>query len=316
MKTAMRGTAIKTAALAVLMGAPAAQAASVSFTGFTMDFVEIGDAGNGNDGASGSTAYGGVPYAYSMGTHEVSEAMIDSYNTNSGGPAITKDSRGANQPATSVSWNEAARFVNWLNTSQGHQAAYNVSGGVNTDITLWSSADAWQQGGENLFRHKDAHYFLPSEDEWYKAAYYDGDTDTYYDFATGSDSAPTTTSGGTAVGTAVYRDGVNPNPPGPADIANAGGLSPYGTMGQNGNVWEWGESAFSAPNDTAGESRVFRGGSWLHNSNILQSSNRFNNSPTLGYDIIGFRVAAVPEPSSMGLLVIGAVGFLLRRKRD
>ena len=49
--------------------------------------------------------------------------MIDKANT-LGGLGITKDTRGANQPATSVSWNEAARFVNWLDTSQGFTPAY------------------------------------------------------------------------------------------------------------------------------------------------------------------------------------------------
>ena len=87
--------------------------------------------------------------------------------------------------------NEAARFVNWLNTSQGYQVAYSFTmSGPNDNLTLWSSAQAWQLGGENLFRHKDAHYFLPSEDEWYKAAYYDGNTSTYFDYANGKDTAP------------------------------------------------------------------------------------------------------------------------------
>ena len=94
-------------------------------------------------------------------------------------PSVTGGARAA-MPATGVSWNEAARFVNWLNTSQGYQAAYNfTTSGVNDNIALWSSAQAWQLGGENLFRHKDAHYWLPSMDEWYKAAYYDPENETY-----------------------------------------------------------------------------------------------------------------------------------------
>ena len=94
-------------------------------------------------------------------------------------PSVTGGARAA-MPATGVSWNEAARFVNWLNTSQGYQAAYNfTTSGVNDNIALWSPAEAWQQGGENLFRHKDAHYWLPSMDEWYKAAYYDPENETY-----------------------------------------------------------------------------------------------------------------------------------------
>ena len=53
----------------------------------------------------------------------VSEDMINKANT-LGSLGITLVARGANKPATSVSWNEAARFVNWLNTSRGHPPAY------------------------------------------------------------------------------------------------------------------------------------------------------------------------------------------------
>ncbi|MFK7909825.1 MAG: SUMF1/EgtB/PvdO family nonheme iron enzyme [Akkermansiaceae bacterium] len=283
--------------------------------------MDIGNAGNSNDGVSGSTAYGGVAYNYRMGVHEVSRGMIDAYNADSGGPALTMSDmtslggNGANRPATGVSWNEAARFVNWLNNSTGHAAAYQFdTTGGNDNIALWEVGDAGYDAS-NPFRNSNAHYFLPSEDEWYKAAYYDGTTGTYYDYATGSDTAPTTTSGGTLAGTAVYRDGVNPNPAGPADITNAGGLSPYGTMAQSGNVREWGESGHTAPNDSAAESRLIRGGFWSNGSNLLQSSFRSSNSPPIQGDFLGFRVAAVPEPSGVTLLVVGAMGLLMRRKR-
>jgi len=91
---------------------------------FTIDFVTVGDPGNPNDsGTTGSyfTPYGGVAYEFRMGTYEVSEDMINKANT-LGSLGITKDTRGTDKPATSVSWNEAARFVNWLNT-QVHLAA-------------------------------------------------------------------------------------------------------------------------------------------------------------------------------------------------
>ena len=112
----------------------------------------------------------------------------------------------------------------------------------------------------------------------------------YWDYATGSDSAPTAVANGTGTGTAVY-DG----PAGPADITNAGGLSPYGTMAQNGNALEWCESASTAPNDSAVESRVLRGGAWDGSSLYLQSSYRFVNNPACEGITYGFRVAAVPE---------------------
>ena len=268
-----------------------------NFGSFSIAFTPIGNPSNADD----STGHGQVAYEYSISTYEVSRAQIEAYNA-AADPDITLydmtpyGGNGANKPATGVSWNEAARFVNWLNTSQGYQAAYKfTTGGANDNIALWSSSEAWQQGGQNLYRHKDAKYFLPSEDEWYKAAYYDPNkggagVGGYWDYATGSDTAPGATSGGRAAGTAVY-DGQS----GPADITNAGGLSPYGTMAQNGNVWEWCESGYTAPNDSAVESRVLRGGGWGFSSGSLQSSFRSFYSPGGGGNDVGFRVAAVPE---------------------
>lgn len=303
---------------------PASAFADV-FTGFSMDFVEIGDAGNAAD----DTGYGSVGYAYRMGVNEVSRAMIDSYNTNSGGPTITMYDYAAGgitggnlagRPATGVSWNEAARFVNWLNTSEGHSAAYNfTTSGANDDITLWGVEDAGYDPA-NPFRNSNAYYFLPSEDEWYKAAYYDpnanGGTGGYWDYATGSNSAPTAVPGGTSG--AVYGQSLAT---GPALVTDAGGLSPYGTMAQNGNVLEWGESGITAPNDSAGESRVLRGGAWVNGSFDLQSSIRGFDSPAIESGAIGFRVAAIakvssiPEPSGVLTIVLVGMGSLLTRRR-
>ena len=74
--------------------------------------------------------------------------------------------------------------------------------------------------------------------------------------------------------------------------------------------------------DELDESRVLRGGDWYGDPFGLQSSDRYDGSPAIEFDFIGFRVAsvsaavaAVPEPSSVGLLVIGAMGCVLRRKR-
>jgi formylglycine-generating enzyme required for sulfatase activity len=287
-------------------------AGTVSFGTFSIDFVDVGNTTNVDD----DTGYGAVPYNYQIGVHEVSESMITAANT-AGSLGLTQDTRGADKPSTNISWNEAARFVNWLNTSQNHQAAYDFATqpgemgyDPNENITLWSTGDAWQMGGENLFRHKDAHYFLPSEDEWYKTAYYDGSTSTYFDYANGKDTAPTAVASGTGADTAVYNGQV-----GPADIMNAGGLSPYGTMAQNGNVWEWAESGFVAPNDSAAESRVLRGGDWDSTSDDLQSSFRNDFTPSVEDFLNGFRVAAVPEPSTLWMMLAGAIGLMIRRKR-
>jgi hypothetical protein len=200
---------------------------------FTLDFVNIGNPGNANDAGAGggiySSPYGGVPYTYRMGTYEISQDAITKA-TASGLANVTAGAWTGSQPAANMTWYETAAFVNFLNTSTGHQAAYQLDAGVTT-LTLWSSAQAWQAGGENLYRHKDAYYFLPSEDEWYKAAFHqnDGVTANYWDYATGSNTVPTAVASGTGAGTAVY-DAVTSSP---TAVDSNGGLSPYGTRGQN-----------------------------------------------------------------------------------
>jgi hypothetical protein len=283
---------------------------------FTIDFVTIGNPGNGDDAGAGGgvydSPYGGVPYVYNMGVTEVSQDWITKA-TNLGMTNVTAGAWTGNQPAANMTWYEAAAFVNWLNDQRTPGLkAYNLNP-TNTSLTLWSSADAWQLGGENLYRHKDAYYFLPSEDEWYKAAYHknDGVTANYWDYATGSNSIPTAVASGTTAGTAVYN-GVTSSP---AAVNNAGGLSAYGTMGQGGNVFEWQESAFDGINNLPSENRAFRGGSWFDAEIVLRSSLRGLGSPSASNLDIGFRVASVPEPSSTVLMIGSGLVFLARRRR-
>jgi formylglycine-generating enzyme required for sulfatase activity len=258
---------------------------------------------------------GAVAYTYQIGKYEVSQEMIEKA-TSAGGLGITLQNmtsyggNGANRPATGVSWNEAARFVNWLNTSKGYQAAYNfTTSGANANITLWGDG---QYSGSNQFRHKDAYYFLPSVDEWYKAAY-GSPSGTWYKYPTGSDTAPTAVASGTLLNTAVYLQSPNA---GPADINNAGGLSPYGTMAQGGNVWEWNETALNGNNNSASENRVLRGGYWINLfSSGLEASTRGHSDPTDEGLLNGFRVASVPEPSSLSLLLLGGAVFAAARRR-
>ena len=269
------------------------------FGTFSMAFTPISGVGNEPD----DTGYGAVDYIYSISTLEVTRAQIEAYNAMVELDIILADmtdydGNGADKPATGLSWNEVARFVNWLNTSQGYQAAYKfTTEGLNDNIELWSSAEAWQQGGENLYRHKNARYFLPSENEWYKAAYYNPDKEGvgvggYWDYAVASDSEPNAVANGTAPGTAVYN-----GQSGPADVTDAGGLSPYGTMAQNGNVWEFTESAGDGSNDSVSELRMVRGGHWIPDATPLQSTFRVNGrDPDIKGFIIGFRVAAILEP--------------------
>jgi formylglycine-generating enzyme required for sulfatase activity len=287
---------------------PSAQADTFGTNGneFTIDFVSVGNTGNAAD----TTSYGAVPYEYRVGTYEITQDAITKA-TASGMANVTAGAWSGNQPAANISWYEAAAFVNWLNTSTGNQAAYNLTFSGSWSMTLWSSADAWQLGGENLYRHKDAYYFLPSENEWYKAAYFNPGGSNYFLYPTASDTAPTPVASGTSAGTAVYSNAASV----PAIVDSTGGLSPYGTMGQGGNVWEWNESAFGGTNSSSSTNRAVRGGDWVAAEGALRSSFRLDVDPSFEIDIVGFRVASVPEPSTYALLLMAGAGWLLWKRR-
>ena len=264
---------------------------------FTMDFVTIGNPNNPADTTGTPNPVGSVAYTYNLGKYEVSREQIDKANT-AGGLGITMfdmtsfGGNGVNKPATGVTWHEAAKFVNWLNTSTGGTAAYKFVSGT---LQPWSPTDAGYNAS-NLFRNSQAKYVIASRDEWYKGAY-GSPNGTWYNYPTGSDSRPSAVAGGTAANTAVYSQSISQ---GPADINNAGGLSSYGTMGQGGNVWEWNETAHDGVYNTVGESLEMRGGSWDIGSDYLPASYRnYYVDPAIdGNNSYGFRVAVVSDFNS------------------
>ncbi len=318
-------------ALALMVAGTAyapSQAGTITFGSggntFNMEFVTIGNAGNAADITGIPNPAGAVGYEYGIGKFEVSEDMITKYNANFGTDnslEITKITRGTAKPATSVSWNEAARFVNWLNTSTGGSDAYKFTTlGVNDNIALWTAADTLDYEATNPYRSKRATYVLPSYNEWYKAAYYNPTNSTYYDFPNGSITPPTAVASGTGDNTAVY------NKSGPADVDQAGGLSPYGVMGLGGNAQEWDESSEDLANSSGSSLRGVRGGNWGVGSSDLSSSARGVNNPSLEVFNTGFRVAslsssappapaAVPEPSMMVIGTLFGLGGLIGKRR-
>ncbi len=291
---------------------------------FDIEFVTIGNPGNAADTTGNPNPAGAVPYTYRMGRFEISRDMVIKASS-AGGLEITLADmtsfagNGINRPATGISWNEAARFVNWLNASTGSPPAYKfafqpgeVGYDADANIELWTISDAGYDPN-NIYRNSLARYVLPSAHEWYKAAYYDPASGIYYDYPTGSDSAPTRVASGTAAGTAVY--GNVPITFGPADITFAGGLSPYGTMAMGGNVDEWEETDFDLMNDSSSSDRGGRGGSWLDRSNRLRSLERLQGAPSVEGANIGFRVASIPEPSTLLLGALGLLALACRRSR-
>jgi len=312
------------------------QAGVVSFGSgtnqFNMEFVTIGDPGNAPDTNGSPSPAGGVGYVYGMGKYEVSVDMITKYNASYGIDNflfILADNRSSSKPATSISWNEAARFVNWLNTSTDGYAAYRFDGIGPNQNTSARNNELWDQilhpldyNPANPFRSKRARFVLPSYDEWYKAAYYDPSKTGgagYWLYATGSQSAPQAVSSGDETNTAVYQQPFNQ---GPADVNQAGGLSPYGVMGQGGNVAEWEETNFDLTNNSSDSARCQRGGYWAGIDYWMANQSRGGVDPFYGDEGMGFRVAMVtpsggqvPEPSTMAIFSLGALGMAYRARR-
>jgi formylglycine-generating enzyme required for sulfatase activity len=298
--------------------APATYATTITFGSgantFDIEFVDIRNPDNPDDATGSPNPAGKVEYAYRMGKFEISRDMITKANAE-GGLGITMDPLSFvtggvrdDMPAVGVSWFEAATFVNWLNDLKGASPAYKFNGGT---FELWQPGDAGYNSN-NRFRNSQAVYFLPSTDEWYKAAYYDASAGVYYNYPTGSDTVPTAVASGTAANTAVY---IQPSEQGPADIMLAGGLSPYGTMAQGGNVQEWEETELDLVNNSSSSARGVRGGDYDNASNELVSTFRFGIGPSGELNDVGFRVAKViPEPSSLLLAALTGAGLATRRR--
>lgn len=294
---------------------------------FAIDFVTINNTHSAADTTGAPNPVGGVNYAYRIAKYEISRGMVNKVNSNNSTLGITMtdmspyhNGNGANRPANGISWFEAAKFVNWLNTSTGAAAAYKFD--QDGAFQLWTSEESGYDAS-NLYRNRNANYWLPSIDEWYKAAY-GSPSGTWYDYPNGSDTVPEVTPGGTSG--AVYNQiFAGPIPEtGPADIDQAGSLSAWGTMGQGGNVNEWTETAGDGTNDDPSENRKVRGGHWaafpfyMASYYDMDAEADRENLFTSGDAYVGFRVASavgIPEPSGISLLTLGLIGLASWHRR-
>jgi len=303
--------------LALLAGAEAAGAV-------TMDWVRVGAAGNAAD----STGFGAVGVAYQISRYEVTNTQYaeflnsvaaedprDLWNPNMelsqfGGIARSEGADGfsydvkpgfANKPVNYVSFYDALRFANWLHNGQP-AGAQNASTTENGAYTLTAGGIL----NNSITRNPDAIVFLTSEDEWYKAAYYDPDTAGYFDYPAGMDDPVTCAlpGPGANMGNCDVEVGT---------LTDAGSYldseSPFGSFDQGGNVWEWNETIL-------GSNRGLRGGSWFFGPADLSSAVRFLDSPAFGSGNVGFRVAMVPEPRTGLLVMAGLLGLAHRRRRS
>jgi len=334
------------AAVAVLVGGAAQADVFNMGPGLTsLQFVTVGNPGNPGEqsrlAAYGDTTYyGSVADPYLIGKYEVTNAQWREFLTHKasasdpyglydvywmalslGGIDRTwsgdhfvytpkgGDTAWDNRPVNYVTFWDAARFSNWLHNGQGDG---DTESGAYVNI-----------GNQDTFaRQSGAKYFIPTENEWYKAAFHknDGVTGNYFDWPTGSDSVPSNDlidpdPGNNANFCIRYDGDYDYSMGGPywttvvGDFENS--ESPYNTFDQGGNVWEWNETAI------AGSSRGRRAGDWISSISYLASSWRVSNDPEYVSGSVGFRVASVPEPGSITLVVCGAIAGLIwwRRRR-
>jgi formylglycine-generating enzyme required for sulfatase activity len=282
---------------------------------FTIDFVNIsGDAGNlGSWPAGVYYTFSGVNHGdYRMGKFEITNGQWNKFKasiapmrvTGSAWEAYESDPfwTGTNVPTNYVSWYEAAQFVNWLNTSKGYQAAYKFSG---TQGTENYTPEVWQAGdtgysASNPYRNSNAYYFLPTDDEWVKAAYWDGTS--LQTWATINDTYPVA-----GVGSRYGSSAGGPW------AVGSGSEELNGTFDMMGNVWEWMES-WAYPNiQFADSTRSMRGSCYWDRESYLRSTYRDGLLPVDESPIVGFRVASIPEPGSAVLMLAG-LGFLRKRR--
>jgi len=315
----------------------------------SIDTVPVSDAGNAADqlftfNNPNNLQFGSVGYDYRIGQYEVTNAQYAAFLNlkaqsdplNLYNAYMTSDPRGGitrsgvsgsyayavnqnmdNKPVNFVDWYGAVRFSNWLHNGQGagdtETGAYTLLGGTHIPSNAYS-----------ITRNSGAQWFLPSEDEWYKAAYYDpslnANSGGYWSYATQSNILPTIATAD-SVGN-ISNPGVNiANHSSGADwnsldgnVTTVGSAGPqsssyYRTSDQSGNLWEWNEAL------VYGTFRGLRGGAWYGPIGLDAATRNLLDPTTLGVDR-GFRVGTfVPEPGTWALSAMGILGMFALRRR-
>jgi formylglycine-generating enzyme len=213
-----------------------------------------------------------------------------------------------NMPVNYVGFYDAVRFANWMNNGQG-------SGDTETGSYTLLGGGAFPTNGTTVARNDGATIVLTSENEWYKAAYFDPVTLSYFDYPAGSNAQTFCAHPSPASNRANCNDAVR-------DFTNIGSYlgstSPYGTFDQGGNIEEWNEAIIT--NNPNGPARGIRGGGFEVDPIYMAASTRtLGDRPGVSGELSGFRLAMipggfVPEPGTGLLVIAGLLGLAVRRR--
>ena len=194
------------------------------------------------------------------------------------------------QPVVKISWQQAARFCNWLSVKEGLPTFYRDTQGI---------IDGYNPSSTG--------YRLPSEAEWSFAGRVDGDS--YRKFAWGEDFPPNLPVVNVADNTSALVTGRILN--GYADgyiVAAPVGSFPKnhrGLFDMGGNVAEWVHDVYAIPSANAkiatdplgalkGDNYTVRGASWAL-SRLAELRLTFRDYGASGRDDLGFRIARYAE---------------------
>jgi formylglycine-generating enzyme required for sulfatase activity len=318
----------------------AVQAGVVNLGSFSGEFVTVGDPGNTAD----STGYGAVSKMFDIMKFEFTNQQyvqflnsVDATGNKTNGiydELMGTDTRGGisfnsgaaagskyavrlnmgNKPVNFVSWFDAARVSNWLQNGATSEAsmetgAYNLNNAT---------------GGNAVAMNAGARFFIPSENQWYKAAYYRGGGTNagYWAYATQSNTLPTSVTANATGDGSAGSSGNFANYNRVADwngqdgnvttVGTNGGPSAYGAFDMTGNLAEWNDL-----DSSSSSSRGLRGGGCFEFSSEMSSSSRYFFNTSDENDYLGFRVAMdpVPEPSMMVIGTLFGLGGLMAKRR-
>jgi hypothetical protein len=274
--------------------------------GIDIDFVTIRNPGNPVDTGNPYAValnWGPVGYVYRIGKFEVTNAQWEAFLMAAGTPygnpstAFLENASfplGENVPTSNASWYEAAQFCNYLTSGDKSKGAYLFSG------NNFNPGDFLGTDRAAAVSTYGTVYVIPTENEWYKAAYYRPDGSGYSAYANGLDTLPPADNGWN------YNGGSYASP---WDVGT-GTMEQNGTYDMMGNIMEWTET----PDDNYRARDYFlRGGLFTHPYSAYLSSTFHHPYPADQQSYMtGLRVAAIPEPATLLLLGFGALA--LRRR--